>query len=467
MSSASRLAAYHALWAVETARDDLPSALARARAALKDGRDRALATEIATGTLRWQGQLDAVIAHFYKRPVSRLDPEILIILRLSAYQLLHLERIPAAAATNEAVTLARQVRKVSAAGFVNAILRSIWRSRGALPLPERPTDEHVARISTDPALHQAALDYLSVTLSHPRWLAARWLARYGFDATVRWEEFNNAPAPLTLRVNTLKTTPGDLACQLRAHGVVTTTTSYAPDGLVVTEGSPLRTPVADLGAFFVQDEASQLVGLLAAARPGERVLDCCASPGGKTTSMAAAMRDNGLIVAADVRPRRIALLQRTVERSGARSVRIVRFDAQQPLPFRDAPFDLVLIDAPCSGLGTVRRDPEIRWRRQETDLAQFAAAQLRMLDHATRVVRPGGRLVYVTCSSEPDENDSVVAAFLAAHPSFSLVDVRALTTTPGLKAVLDERGMLRTSPAANGLEAFFGAVLEQSPSKKW
>jgi 16S rRNA (cytosine967-C5)-methyltransferase len=459
--SPPRLAAYHALLAVERDRLDLPSALVRARSALNDERDRALASEIAVGTLRWQAQLDFLIAFFGRRPVSRLDPEVLTILRLSAYQLLHLTRIPAAAATNEAVTLTRSVRKASAAGFVNAVLRSIWRAHGALPLPRRPTAKAVARISEDPAAHQAALDYLSVTLSHPRWLAARWLGRHGFDATVRWAEFNNAAAPLTLRVNTLKTTPADLARQLREHGVVTTAASYAPDGLLVRDGNPLRTPLGDRGAFLVQDEASQLVGLLTAAQPGERVLDCCASPGGKTTSMAAAMRDEGFIVAADVRPRRVELLRRAVERSGARSVRIIRLDAEQPLPFHGTPFDLVLIDAPCSGLGTIRRDPEIRWRRQESDLARFAAAQLLMLENASQVVRPGGRIVYATCSSEPDENEAVVSAFLAGHRRFTLVDVRA-EAAQGLAAVLDDKGMLRTSPVAHGLEAFFGVVLKNS-----
>lgn len=461
MPSAPRLAAYHALQAVESRRLDLPSALVRARSTLNDERDRALVVEIAAGTLRWQAQLDFLIAHFGHRRVSRLDPEVLTILRLSAYQLLHLTRIPAAAATNEAVTLTRTVRKTSAAGFVNAVLRSIWRARGNLPLPSRPTDEVVGRIATDPAARAATLDYLSVSLSHPRWLANRWLARYGFEATVRWEEFNNAPAPLTVRANTLKTTPADLARQLREHHVVTRPTAYAPDGLLVRDGNPLRTPLADLGVFFVQDEASQLVGVLSAARPGERVLDCCASPGGKTTAMAAAMRDNGLIVAADVRARRIDLLRHTVEGSGAQSIRIVQCDAQQPLPFRDAPFDLVLIDAPCSGLGTIRRDPEIRWRRQESDLAPLAAVQVLMLEHAARIVRPGGRLVYATCSSEPDENDEVVVRFLAAHPDFSVVDVRSGHSCPGLAAVLDARGMLRTSPAAHGLEMFFGAVLRR------
>jgi 16S rRNA (cytosine967-C5)-methyltransferase len=462
MVSAPRLAAYQALLAVETTLEDLPSALARTRAALPDERDRALTAEIATGTLRWQGQLDALIAYFSRHPTVRLDPEVLIILRLSAYQLLHLTRIPPSAATNEAVTLARHARKASAAGFVNAVLRAILRARNDLPLPRRPPTAMVDRIGTEAGSCAAALDYLSVTLSHPRWLAARWLDRYGFDVTVQWEQFNNAAAPLTVRANTLKLTTAELERQLQQHGVATTPASYAPDGLLVTAGNPLRTPVADLGGFFVQDEASQLIAVLAAPTPGQRILDCCASPGGKTIAMAATMQNEGVIVAADVRARRVDLLRRTVERSGARAVRLAVLDAQQPLPFDGTPFDLVFIDAPCSGLGTIRRDPEIRWRRNESDLARFAATQLRMLEHAARVVRPGGRLVYATCSSEPEENDDVITAFLAADSAYSPVDARSEHPPAGLAAVLDERGVLRTSPVAHGLEAFFGAILRRA-----
>jgi 16S rRNA (cytosine967-C5)-methyltransferase len=460
MVSPPRLAAYRALLAVETGRADLPAALAQERATLHDERDRALAGEITTGTLRWQGKLDALIAHFAARPLSRLDLEVLIVLRLSGYQILHLSRVPTSAATHEAVMLVRQIRKTSAAGLVNAVLRSLSRARGRLPLPPMPGGEMVARITADPEARAAAIDYLSTTLSHPRWLAARWLDRHGFDAAVAWEQFNNTAAPLTLRANTLSTTVSALADRLHAAGVTTAPTTYAPDGLAVTEGNPLLTRVADTGDFFVQDEASQLVAVLAARHDGERTLDGCASPGGKTTAMAAASGDRGLIVAADVRPGRLALLRRTVERSRSHSVRLAQLDAGQPLPFRPGTFDLVLIDAPCSGLGTIRRDPEIRWRRQEADLARFAEAQRRMLHYAADVVRPGGRLIYATCSSEPEENDEVVASFLVEHRTFSIVDARRDHPPRGLAAVLDENGMLRTSPARHGLEAFFGVVLQ-------
>ena len=454
MIAPARVAAYDVLSAVAGGRADLPAAIAGVRATLHDERDRALASEIATGVQRWRAALDHLIAEFSKRPVERLDPEIVEILRLSAYQLLHLTRVPAAAVVDDAVDLARRAGKRSAAGFVNAVLRAISRSRQALPLPPRPDD---------PADRASALEYLSVTLSHPRWLVARWYERLGFDATEQWLRFNNLPAPLTLRANRLKVTRGELVALLERHGVRVTPGRFAPDALVVDEGYPLRGAGPSQGWFVVQDEASQLVPLLAGPLPGARVLDTCASPGGKTTALAAMMQGRGLLVACDVRERRMELLRRTVSASGASNVRLVRADLLRRLPFSER-FDCVLVDAPCSGLGTLRRDPDIRWRRRETDLAVLAATQVEMLRHARESVAPGGRLVYATCSSEPEENEVVAERFLETVRDFTAVDARSgATLLPA--AVVDGRGHLRTSPHVHGLEAFFGAVFERRQSQ--
>jgi 16S rRNA (cytosine967-C5)-methyltransferase len=240
--------------------------------------------------------------------------------------------------------------------------------------------------------------------------------------------------------------------------VVTRAGQFAPDALIVETGHPLRDPGADAGAFVVQDEASQLVTLLAGARPGHRVLDACASPGGKATAIAASLGTGDRLVACDVRNRRIDLLRRTIAATGATSVSIVQADLERPLPFA-APFDCVIVDAPCSGLGTLRRDPDIKWRRSATDLPGLAAVQLHMLRNAASVVRAGGRLVYATCSSEPEENEAVAAAFLDSAADFKpLSAARAHPLLPS--AVIDERGHLRTTPDRHGLEAFFGAVFE-------
>lgn len=443
MTAPARVAAFHALRAVDNGSADLPSALSRSRQHLSDERDRALAADIVAGTLRFRRSVDHLIEHFAKRSLGKLDADIVTILRLSLYQLLHLTRVPASAVVDDAVDLARLARKASATGFVNAVLRSTIRQKNRLPLPSRPDD------ASD---RDAALAYLGVTHSHPEWLVTRWLDRYGFDATERWVRFNNDTPPLTLRVNGLRTTREDARRILADDGIETDEAAAAPFGLIVTDGNPLRR--APDGLVFVQDEASQLVAIVAGAAPDERILDLCAAPGGKTTAMAAMMADRGLIVASDVRARRLRLLHDTIELSGSRHSHVVQVPARGPLPFSDS-FNCVLVDAPCSGLGTIRRDPDIRWRRHDRELAALAEDQVDLLHRAADAVVPGGRLVYATCSSEPEENEEVVDRFLARHTEFTSSPV----AQPALTRFVDQRGMFRTLPFAHDLEAFFAAVL--------
>jgi 16S rRNA (cytosine967-C5)-methyltransferase len=463
MISPARVAAYDILCSVSAGRADLPSAIAYTRSSLADDRDRALAAEISAGVQRWRAALDYLIVTFAKRKLDHLDPEVVEILRLSAYQLLYLTRVPAAAVVDDAVNLAGKAGKRSASGFVNAVLRTVSRSRKALPLPPRPdkTDDR-----------DAALEYFSITLSHPRWLAARWYDRLGFDAAEAWMKFNNTSAPVTLRVNRLKASVEQLEARLRKRDVTVRPGEFAPGALIVESGYPLResintaepgnagNPGNNDGLFVVQDEASQLVSLLAGAAPGPRVLDACASPGGKATAIASSLGANGRLVACDLRDRRIDLLQRTVRASGATNIWMVQADLLASLPFTPV-FDCVVVDAPCSGLGTLRRDPDIRWRRTEADLATLADAQRKMLRHAAQVVAPGGRLVYATCSSEPEENEDVAAAFLAESPAFREFDARrAHPLLP--ESVVDAKGHLRTAPDHHHLESFFGAVFVRS-----
>jgi 16S rRNA (cytosine967-C5)-methyltransferase len=445
MTAPARRAAFQALVAIDAGRADLPAALAASRSSLADDRDRALTATIVTGALRWQRTLDHLVVHFAKRPLTKIDPQVLAILRLSLFQLLHLDRVPAAAVVDDAVGLTRAARKSSASGFVNAVLRSMLRQRHRLPVPPRPPD---------PTDRAAALAYLGITLSHPEWLVDRWLNRYSFDHVEAWVRFNNDAAPLTLRANTLRITRERLQDVLLRHDIATTPTRYAPDGLVVTAGNPLRTAEDD--SFLVQDEASQLVPLVVDPQPGERVLDLCASPGGKTVAMAATMGDSGTLIACDVRAGRVSLLSNTVRRSGARHTHIVHVPSSGPLPF-PAVFDRVLVDAPCSGLGTIRRDPDIRWRRTASDLPRLAEQQVELLMRAAQTVRPGGRLVYATCSSEPEENEGVVDGFLE-RTTFERRDLRVESPEP-LTPLLDDRGALRTLPFAHGLEAFFAAAM--------
>ncbi len=449
MISPARVAAYDILRRLSDGRSDLPAAVAAVRDGLKDERDRALATDIATGTVRWRATVDHLITHYAKRPIAKVDSEVVDILRLSIYQLLHLTRVPASAVVDDAVDLTKRAGKKSASGFVNAVLRNVSRNRRALPLPARPED---------PSNRTAAIDYLSLTLSHPRWLAERWFDRVGFDRAEAWMLFNNEPASLTIRANPLRSTRDELLVRLAEVGVVAHAARFAPDGIVLDKGN-LREE-APRGEFVMQDEASQLVSLLAGAEPGPLVLDTCASPGGKATAIAMTLGVGERLIACDVRERRMALLQRTIAATGALNVRLVQADVTKPLPFR-ADFSTVIVDAPCSGLGTLRRDPDIRWRRGADSLAPLATSQLAMLTHAAGMVQPGGRLVYATCSSEPEENEEVVAAFLAAAPGFTAVPASA--AHPLLSAeLIDARGHLRTEPDRHGLELFFGAVFERA-----
>ena len=451
MIGPARVAAYDILSAVSTGRTDLPAAIAHARASLPDDRDRALASEIATGVQRWRASLDHLIVQFSKRRLDRLDPEVIEILRIGLYQLVHLTRVPTPAIVDDAVDLTRRAGKTSASGFVNAVLRAAVRSRQTLPLPQRP------RHAED---REAALEYFSITLSHPRWLAARWYDRLGFERAESWLQFNNTPAPLTLRANRLRMSRDELQERLAVIGVRTRPGRFAPDALIVEEGRPVGE------GFVIQDEASQLVTLLAGDAPGPLVLDACAAPGGKTTALAAAILRAATaegrrtrLVACDVRARRMDLLRRTIALTGAVGIDLVQADLLHPLPF-SIEFDCVIVDAPCSGLGTLRRDPDIRWRRTETDLAGLAAAELQMLLHAADRVASGGRLVYATCSSEPEENEQVADQFLHVSAGFTALDARrAHPLLP--TSVVDGRGHLRTAPDAHGLEAFFGAAFER------
>ncbi len=371
----------------------------RPRAASRDERDRALAAEIATGVQRWRAALDHLIAQVSTRPLERLDPEIVDILRLSAYQLLHLTRVPASAVVDDGVNLAGRAGKRSARRL---------RERGAArPVAPAPTRCRCRRGPATPADRDAALAYLSVTLSHPRWLAARWLERYGLDAAERGCAFDNEPAPLTLRANRLRADARRAGRRdSRDEDVETPPTRFAPDGLVVERGIAAR---RGRGRARVVRRAGRSVAARAAARrPGSRPRACST----RARRRAARRRrwpppcgDAGCSSPATARARRMDLLRRTVAREPApRNVRLVQADVRAPLPFT-RPFDCVLVDAPCSGLGTLRRDPDIRWRRREDDLPALAAAQLVMLQRAADAVAPGGRLVYATCSSEPEENE--------------------------------------------------------------
>jgi 16S rRNA (cytosine967-C5)-methyltransferase len=450
----ARRAAYDALRAVSTGTSDLAHAVVSAREALEDDRDRALMMTIVTGALRWRNRLDWLIANASRRELRKLDPEILDVLRLGLFQLLFLTRVPAAAVVDDSVQLSRVVGKSSASGLVNAVLRRLSRSRDSLGLPTVPKDG-------EDASRERWLDALSITGSHPRWLVSRWIDRFGPNVAEAWVDFNNREPALTLRANTLRTTLEALARALALQGVETSPLRFAPDGLGVESGNPLRTSLAESGEFVVQDESSQLVPLMAGSTARQRTLDACASPGGKTLILAAGPAAKGLLVAADRRLRRIALLRDRLTQAGLNRPAIVLLDLERGAPFGPV-FDLVLVDAPCTGLGTIRRDVDIRWRRTEDDIIAASAIQKAMLREAARLVAPGGRIVYATCSSEPEENQQVAAVLADPTSGFRPADRRRLAAEGVPEALMDPSGSLVTRPDLHGLEAFFAAAFDRA-----
>jgi 16S rRNA (cytosine967-C5)-methyltransferase len=417
----------------------LDAELSRASAT---ARDAALATELVYGTLRWQRYLDWILSPHSRRRLASLDPRPRTLLRMTAYQLVFLERIPPFAAVDDAVSLARQRAKPGVPEFVNAVLRAFTRRGPREREPAPPADP---------------IEALALRGSFPTWLAHRWVTRYGLDETSALMRAMNERPPLTLRANALRTTRDALAGRLRdGDQVETTPTRYAPEGLIATGGGrPGSWRAFADGALAVQDEASMLIARLLEPRAGDTVADACAAPGTKTTHLAELMANTGRIHAFDPQPARLALVGEAAARLGVTIVETHHGTVQTLASGFAAACDGVLVDAPCSNLGVLRRNPEVKWRREPGDVVASAVRQREILAAAGTMVKPGGRLVYATCSLEPEENDEVVAAFLAARGDFA--------PDPPLQfpLALDPDGVLRCRPQRHGTDGFTAVRLRR------
>ena len=428
MPGSTRQIALDILGRVATRRATLADALAAPAAERLDERDRGFLHELVLGTLRRRGWLDHVVARLSSRPLDRISPGVLDALRLGAYQLLFL-RVPPHAALSESVALARRVEPRSA-GFANAVLRRLQRE-GPPPEPDAVADP---------------VAWLTSTGSLPAWLAERWCARLGAEPAVARARALLAPPPTHVRLN--PRVP-DAERQLAAAGVSLRPT--AVPGAFEAEGARLG-PLAERGLLYVQDAASQLVARLAAGEG--RLLDACAAPGGKALLMADLGGARSRVIAAERSLRRLATLVRSRSRWGATNVLPLAADALRP-PFAVA-FDAVLLDAPCSGLGTLARNPDIRWRLAPGDLPPHAARQAALLERVAPLVRPGGRLVYATCSVEPEETDGVVGPFLDAHPEFEAESL------PRWASLFGDGRFVRVDPVRHRTDAFFAARLRRA-----
>lgn len=422
--------------------DQLLSAAARSRGL--PPQERALLRELTYGVLRWRNRLDWIVAHFARRPLESIDPDIRNLLRLGAYQLCYMQSTSPSTAVWESVQLAKRLGHEGIVAFVNAVLRALARQRGSLSFPDPSGD-----LTT----------YFTVTLSHPRWLVERWLARYGLQQTEVMCQANNAQPPLTARVNRLRTPREPLLESLREAGCEVEPCRFAPDGVWIQTHPPLdQLPPFLEGKLYFQDEAAMLCSYLVAPRAGDRVLDACAAPGGKATHLAELMDDCGEVVALDRSQTRLRLLEANCRRLGLRSIRCLTGDAATVQ--LDGTFDRILVDAPCSGLGVIRRHPDAKWRKGPDLIPAMQALQATIVEHLASFLKPGGILVYTTCSTEPEENEEVIRTFLGRHPEYHLDSVAGALPAPA-RCFLHEGGWFQTWPGPEGLDGFFGARLRR------
>lgn len=397
------------------------------------GAEAALATRMVYGVLQNRALLDFYLGAYCTQKVNHLQPPLPDILRMGAYQILFLDKVPDRAAVNESVELAKKNGRGAASGLVNAVLRKVSMNKAQLPaIPDR--DE---------------AQYLSIRYSHPKWLVKRLLSLLGREEAEAFLAADNGVAPLTVQVNTLKTTAGELSAELTAAGVSVAPHPWVPDCLELSSSGDLTALEAfGRGEFFVQDPAAKLVGLIAAPKRGQRVIDVCAAPGGKSFGAAISMGDEGEIFACDLHEKKLVRITEGAARLGLRCIRTFAADGAVFRTEWAQSADAVLVDAPCSGLGIIRKKPDVRYKSPD-DLFTLTVTQASILENAARYVKPGGALIYSTCTILPEENGQIVDGFLAAHPEFS----RESFVLP--EPLGEQPGELTLWPHRHGTDGFY------------
>ncbi len=434
----SRAIAMDTLIAWEKSQEPLDQVLESvlSEAALDDPRDRQLVMALVYGVIRWQGYLDAIIQKFSSHPLGKMKPLTLAALRVGLYQLVFLDRIPESAAINETVQVLKSARQPKwLTGFVNGVLRAMVRQRASLPAP----------------------DEAAAVLSHPAWLVARWEALFGPERARRICGINNTMPPLVVRVNSRRISVDDWLALLRENGIACERGLFVPEAVRVDNfsGSITVLPGYGDGFFVVQDEAAQMVTQLLAPFASARYLDGCAGLGGKALHLAQLLPEGGRVVAVEPSQKRQALLKDNLRRLDGPEIEIHGVTLQDFAAQRQGGFAGVLVDAPCSGLGVIRRQPDIRWQRSLDALQGYQEKQLALLAVAAGLVEKGGVLVYATCSIDPLENDEVTAEFLTAHPEFFITPAQE-SLPEAARGLCDEKGFFKTTPE-QGVDGFFAA----------
>ncbi|MDQ2714519.1 MAG: 16S rRNA (cytosine(967)-C(5))-methyltransferase RsmB [Chloroflexota bacterium] len=408
--------------------------------------NQALLRQLVKGTLEWRGKIDSVLEQVVKGDLDSLTPWIRNILRLATYQILFLDRIPPEVAVNESVELAKRYGHRGTVRLVNAVLRKVVAQRQQKVAP--------------PIVEQDPADYIAINFSHPKWMVQRWIQQLGAEETIELCMANNQAGHLCLRTNTLKGSTSDLRMQLEKEGIDFRPAQYAPDCTIVTK-LPRTTRLNQLssycnGLFQVQDESSALIAYLVDPQPGECIVDLCSAPGGKTTHCAALMQNQGRILAVDLHRHRLHLIQTNAKRLGITMIEEVCADGRTL--HLDHLADRVLVDAPCSGLGVLGRRSDARWNKAESDLQGLRVLQLELLQHASTLVKPGGRLVYSTCTIDIDENEGIVQTFINNSSDYKLLGAPEHIPTP----LVDQQGYYRTWPHRHDMGGAFGAVMIRS-----
>jgi len=402
--------------------------------------DKAFATELVYGTIKWKLTIDWIIEQFSKVKISKISPWIMNILRMGVYQLLFVDKVPATAACNESVKLAKRYGHAASSGYVNAVLRNIARNKNKIEYPDRNSD---------------ALRFLSIKYSHPEWMVKKWVDLFGIDFTEELLESNNEVPELTVRVNTLKTTKDELAENLKVSGYEVENGRYMEQALIIKNPRSISDMESfKKGHFQVQDESSMLVSQILDPKPGELVMDVCSAPGGKATHIAELMKNEGCVIARDIHEHKIKLINDAINRLGLDIVKTELFDATIPDERYREKADKVLVDAPCTGLGIIRRKPDIKWERTEADLAEIVKLQKKILRAASTYVKPGGTLVYSTCTINPEENELVVKDFMRSDSSFKLVDITQYLPRSLYKADA-VNGYIQLFPNTDKVDGFF------------
>ena len=378
--------------------------------------DRRFILELAYGTVKHWNTLDWILSSLSKRPLEKIEQDIMNILRLGAYQILYLDRVPDSAACNESVALAKRLVHHGAAGFVNGVLRNLGRRYSS-----------ISQVSF-PAIQNKPVDHISLKYSHPRWLVERWIRTYGLKNTLELCAFNNRPPVHSVRVNTLAVSIDGFKKVLADNDIEFRESQIVKEGLIIKAYGRLERNACLRNLYLTQSEGSMLVAHKVDPRPGDSILDACAAPGAKSTHLAQRMANSGEIIALDIHEHRVALIENNCRRLGITCIYPSVMDAREAAVHLDNhKFDAVLVDAPCSGTGVLNRRPDARWRKEAADISRLSRLQVELLEAVIPLVKPGGKLVYSTCSLEPEENEGVIEEVLKKSKSIRAADGKGYT----------------------------------------